>query len=41
MMGVLRLAALKGVALLGSAALAASAPHVHHWTETVLDRLPH
>jgi len=22
-------------------ALAAAAPHVHHWTETFLDRLPH
>jgi Zn-dependent protease with chaperone function len=32
---------LRWVLLAAGAALAAAAPHVHHWTETFLDRLPH
>jgi len=32
---------LRWILLAAGAALAAAAPHVHHWTETVLDVLPH
>jgi beta-lactamase regulating signal transducer with metallopeptidase domain len=32
---------LRWILLAGGAALAAAAPHVHHWTETFLDHLPH
>jgi Zn-dependent protease with chaperone function len=32
---------LRWILLAAGAALAAAAPHVHHWTETLLDHLPH
>jgi Zn-dependent protease with chaperone function len=32
---------LKWILLAAAAALASAAPHVHHWTETLLDHLPH
>ncbi len=32
---------LRWILLAAGAALAAAAPHVHHWTETFLDHLPH
>jgi beta-lactamase regulating signal transducer with metallopeptidase domain len=32
---------LRWILLAAGAALAAAAPHVHHWTETILDHLPH
>jgi hypothetical protein len=33
--------ALRALLLAGACATAALAPHVHHWTESLLDRLPH
>lgn len=32
---------LRWIVLAAAAALASAAPHVHHWTETLLDHLPH